>query len=73
MSDNAEAHDVIAHWRRRAEQAEARLREYEEALREACLHQGLPENAEPARVAAHFRRNREYREGWAGASAGRET
>jgi hypothetical protein len=33
MSDNAEAHDVIAHWRRRAEQAEARLREYEEALK----------------------------------------
>jgi DICT domain-containing protein len=33
-----------------------------DALREACLHQGLPEDAPPDRIAAHFRNNREFRE-----------
>jgi hypothetical protein len=42
----------------------ARLREAEEALREACLHQGLPADAQSKQIAAHFRNNREYREGW---------
>lgn len=33
-----------------------------DALREACLHQGLPEDAPTDRIAAHFRNNREFRD-----------
>ncbi len=44
----------------------------QEALREACLHQGLPEDAPPERIAAHFRNNREYREGWDALASVRE-
>jgi chromosome segregation ATPase len=45
-------------------ETERRLAEATEALREAKLHQGLPEDAPPERVAAHFRNNREMREGF---------
>ena len=41
-----------------------RCRELEDALREACLHQGIPTDTAPERIAAHFRNNRAYREGW---------
>jgi hypothetical protein len=32
------------------------------ALREAALHQGLPKDAAPERIGAHFRNNRELRQ-----------
>lgn len=46
-----------------------RVEAAETALREACLHQGLPIDAPPERIATHFRNNREYREGFAALSS----
>lgn len=51
-------------WQENALTAEDHVQKLEAALREAKLHQGLPEDAPPERVAAHFRNNREYRQGW---------
>lgn len=45
------------------------LERLQEAIREACQHQGLPVDTTPERVAVHFRNNRAYREGWDGLAA----
>jgi hypothetical protein len=54
----------VSHLARAAAIVDAELERVTAALREAALHQGLPEDADPDRIAAHFRNNREYREGW---------
>jgi len=51
---------LAAYARRLEEQYQSAL----DALREACLHQGLPEDATPERIARHFRGNREFKEGF---------
>lgn len=51
---------IVAGSRSLEEQYQAAL----DALREASLHQGLPEDAPPDRIAAHFRGNREFAGGF---------